>query len=70
MTKLGRPPHTHFRALVLRFFTGAAMALVYPMMGKVVSTWFVQGRGFAMGGVLGAVTVGLFVLGRRRGLRL
>ena len=33
-------------------------ALVYPMAGKVVSTWFVHGRGFAMGGVLGAVTVG------------
>lgn len=45
-------------ALALRFLTGALLALVYPPALKVVSSWYVTGRGFAMGVMIGALTVG------------
>jgi MFS family permease len=45
-------------AFVLRFGTGAALAGVYPSGLKVMSGWFKTGRGFALGLLVGAVTVG------------
>lgn len=41
-----------------RFSTGAALALVYPTAMKYIGTWFVSGRGLAMGVVVGALTLG------------
>jgi len=45
-------------ALGLRFLTGAFLAGVYPPGMKMVSTWFRSARGFAIGTVVGALTVG------------
>jgi MFS family permease len=45
-------------ALVLRFFTGFALAGVYPPAMKMASTWFRARRGLAIGTVVGALTVG------------
>lgn len=45
-------------AMALRFLTGIALALVYPPAMKLTTTWFVRGRGFAMGIVIGGLTLG------------
>jgi MFS family permease len=45
-------------ALVLRFITGAAMAGAYPPAMKIMATWFREGRGLAIGILVGALTVG------------
>ena len=45
-------------ALVARFATGALLAGVYPPAMKMVATWFTADRGFAIGVVVGALTVG------------
>jgi MFS family permease len=45
-------------ALALRFVTGLAMAGVYPPAMKIMATWFRQGRGVAIGILVGALTVG------------
>ena len=45
-------------ALVLRFVTGVAMAGAYPPAMKIVATWFREGRGLAIGILVGALTVG------------
>lgn len=45
-------------AVVSRFLTGAALAGVYPPSMKLVTTWFVQARGLALGMVIGALTLG------------
>jgi MFS family permease len=45
-------------ALPCRFLTGAGLALVYPPFLKVISTWFREGRGTALGVMLGALTLG------------
>ena len=45
-------------ALVIRFGTGLFLAGVYPPGMKMISTWFRSGRGFAIGTVVGALTVG------------
>jgi MFS family permease len=44
--------------LALRFGTGAALACVYPPGLKIVSGWFRERRGMAMGVVVGALTAG------------
>lgn len=41
-----------------RFTTGVALALVYPTAIKYIGTWFIKGRGLAMGVVVGALTLG------------
>jgi MFS family permease len=41
-----------------RFATGACLALVYPPALKLLATWFRSGRGFALGVMVGALTVG------------
>lgn len=45
-------------ALPLRFATGAALALVYPSTFKDVATWFVTGRGLALGVLAGGIALG------------
>lgn len=45
-------------ALVARFLTGAALAAVYPPALKAISSWYRQGRGFALGVIVGALTLG------------
>jgi MFS family permease len=45
-------------AVTLRFLTGMALAGVYPPGMKVMAAWFQAGRGFAVGVLVGALTVG------------
>ena len=45
-------------ALVTRFLTGFFLAGVYPPAMKMIATWFLSGRGLAIGTVVGALTVG------------
>ena len=45
-------------ALVLRFVTGLAMAGAYPPAMKIMATWFREGRGLAIGILVGALTIG------------
>lgn len=45
-------------AIAARFLTGAALAGIYPPAMKYVATWFVAGRGLALGVMVGALTVG------------
>ena len=42
----------------LRFATGFFLAGVYPPAFKLISTWFREGRGTALGVLAGAITVG------------
>ncbi len=50
--------HTPGPAIALRFLTGAFLAGVYPPGMKLVATWYREGRGFALGVVVGALTLG------------
>ncbi len=45
-------------ALVFRFLTGAGIAAVYPVGMKVLASWFRRDRGFAVGTLIGAITLG------------
>ena len=45
-------------AVTLRFVTGVALAGVYPPGMKIMAGWFRTGRGFAIGVLVGALTVG------------
>ena len=45
-------------ALMLRFATGVCLAGAYPPAMKIMSTWFREGRGLAIGILVGALTVG------------
>ena len=42
----------------LRFLTGASLALVYPPGMKIAAGWFRDGRGLALGLLIGALTLG------------
>ncbi|MGA3246385.1 MAG: MFS transporter [Bacteroidota bacterium] len=44
--------------LVLRFFTGLLLAGVYPVGMKIVATWTMEDRGFGIGVLVGALTLG------------
>jgi MFS family permease len=44
--------------ILVRFGTGAALAGVYPSAMKVLSGWYNRNRGFALGMMVGALTVG------------
>jgi MFS family permease len=46
------------QALASRAVTGFALAGVYPPAMKMVATWFRSGRGFAIGALIGALTLG------------
>ena len=45
-------------AVIFRFVTGFALAGVYPVGMKIVTGWFRQERGLAIGILVGALTVG------------
>ncbi len=45
-------------ALVTRFGVGFFLAGVYPPAMKMIATWYRDGRGFAIGTIVGALTVG------------
>src|SRR5437899_12411196 len=45
-------------ALALRFATGMCLAGAYPPAMKIMATWFREGRGLAIGILVGALTVG------------
>ncbi|GGS71202.1 MFS transporter [Planobispora rosea] len=45
-------------AVPLRFATGVALAGVYPPGLKLMASWFERGRGFALGLLVGALTLG------------
>jgi len=45
-------------ALVSRFATGFFLAGVYPPAMKMIATWYRDARGFAIGTIVGALTVG------------
>lgn len=45
-------------AAALRFLTGVALAGLYPSGLKVMAGWFREGRGMALGVLVGALTVG------------
>ena len=45
-------------AVALRFATGAALAGVYPPGMKLVAGWYREGRGWAIGVLVGALTIG------------
>ena len=45
-------------AVPLRFLTGVALAGVYPPGLKLMTSWFDRGRGFALGVLVGALTLG------------
>lgn len=47
-----------WHAIAARFFTGCALSFVYPPALKYTSTWFREGRGFAMGLLVGSLTLG------------
>jgi len=44
--------------LLARVATGVFLAGVYPPALKLIATWFVRGRGLALGVLIGALTVG------------
>jgi len=44
--------------IVLRMLTGAALAGVYPPGMKIVAGWYREGRGLAIGVLVGALTLG------------
>ena len=50
--------HDAVTGVALRFLTGAFLAGVYPPGMKVIATWFREGRGFALGVMVGALTFG------------
>jgi MFS family permease len=50
--------HSAAPAIALRFATGLFLAGVYPPGMKIIATWFRSGRGFALGVLIGALTLG------------
>src|SRR5213079_3566325 len=44
--------------VALRFMVGVCLAGVYPPGMKIMATWFRRGRGFALGVLVGALTLG------------
>lgn len=45
-------------AVAARFLTGICLAGLYPPALKLLATWFVRGRGFALGSAIAALTLG------------
>ncbi|MGB8953707.1 MAG: MFS transporter [Candidatus Aminicenantales bacterium] len=48
-------------ALTFRFFTGMALAGIYPVGMKIVTQWFRSGLGWRLGVMVGALTLGTAV---------
>jgi MFS family permease len=55
---VGRTQVGYWTVIGLRFFTGMMLAGVYPPGMKVMASWFVRGRGLAIGTMVGALTIG------------
>ena len=51
-------PNQVVLVFAVRFFTGVALAGVYPSGLKVMSGWFREGRGMALGVLIGSLTIG------------
>ena len=49
---------TNTPTLIARFITGACLAAVYPSSLKIMSGWFREGRGLALGVMIGSLTLG------------
>lgn len=54
----GRTEAGFLAVILLRMATGVMLAGVYPVGMKLMATWFVRGRGLAIGVLVGALTVG------------
>ena len=52
------PLDSFVAVLAVRFVTGAFLAGVYPPAMKVLAGWFKEGRGIALGVMIGALTIG------------
>jgi len=52
------PLDGYWSVLAMRFATGTFLAGVYPPAMKIISGWFRQGRGLALGALVGALTLG------------
>ncbi len=50
--------HRPGSAIALRFLTGFFLAGVYPPGMKIMATWFREGRGMALGVLVGGITLG------------
>ncbi|TQR39484.1 MFS transporter [Lysinibacillus sphaericus] len=50
--------HYAFLGILLRILTGITLAGVYPIAVKILSQWFPQKRGFAIGVLIAALTLG------------
>jgi len=50
--------HDPNTAIALRFVTGVCLAGVYPPGMKIMASWFREGRGMALGVLVGALTLG------------
>lgn len=55
---IARAVSSFLPAVLLRFLTGVALAGVYPTGMKIMAGWFRDGRGFAIGTLVGALTIG------------
>jgi MFS family permease len=55
---VGTLAHGLAAAVPLRFATGVVLAGVYPTGLKLMTSWFDRGRGFALGVLVGALTLG------------
>jgi MFS family permease len=55
---LGQSDAGFLAMVLLRMATGVMLAGVYPVGMKLMATWFVRGRGLAIGVLVGALTVG------------
>ena len=56
--ELGKSEAGFWALVLLRMATGVMLAGVYPVGMKLMATWFVRGRGLAIGVLVGALTVG------------
>jgi MFS family permease len=56
--EFGKTPAGFMSVLALRFLTGVTLAGVYPTGMKIMASWFVRGRGLAIGTLVGALTIG------------
>jgi MFS family permease len=50
--------HSAFLGILLRVLTGVTLAGVYPTAVKLLSLWFPKKRGFAIGSLIAALTLG------------
>ena len=55
---IGLYAHGLASTLTLRFLTGVFLAGVYPPAMKIMASWFKEGRGMAIGVLVGALTIG------------